>query len=868
MARAFSLRTALNAKGDLVMLLDAENPISQVTEPLRVTHSDGLVSEIRATRVGVATKDLMFASASGSVLSGGHDADRLYGGAGDDVLNGGTGADRLVGGAGNDWLGFHAAGLGNESLDERRSTGNVYDGGTGNDRISGSVGDDRYLYRRGDGQDFIQTQGGVDELRLIARVEHGVPDLLESDVSFHKVGLDLQVRILGSYEGITIMGWFDPQTTSKRLGTVSLGLTEDTQAGDRVWTEAEITALFDDADGPVPTMEGTESGETLQAPSAQATTIYGHGGNDILRGSNEADVLYGGEGDDTLSGYAGDDILSGQTGNDTLYGGDGDDYLMGGEGNDVLDGGRGRDFLFGGAGNDVLGGVPGSHDAGYYRTSYAPTGYQDPGAGNVYEGGTGNDTLRGTSRADLYLFNLGDGHDTIEEIEVTGQPGGQEDILRFGPNIDPADIRVRRSGTDLMLEHANGTDGITLKNWYTTVGSSKNQVERIEFADGTVWTNLQLTEWGLTLHGTEGNDTISGIGAHAFSDEFHGGAGDDRLRGYAGDDLLFGGTGNDILVGGDGEDELHGGEGNDTLDGGRGQDYLYGGAGHDTLGGVPGSHDAGDYRTSYAPTGYQDPGAGNVYEGGTGNDTLRGTSRADLYLFNLGDGHDTIEEIEVTGQPNGQEDILRFGPNIDPADLTVRRISNDLVFEHANGTDGVTFKQWFSPNNGRQVERVEFEAAPGTVWRNLDLSLLALEVHGTESGESISGVNHYSNTLHGEGGNDTLHGGNLADELFGGTGNDTLYGNLGDDIYNFLYGDGHDTVLDTGGSADRVMFHEIESAMANFFRDGDDLTVEVGAGQAVTLRKHFSDTSKFIEYLQFSDVTLTGEQAQQLAVYR
>jgi hypothetical protein len=38
---------------------------------------------------------------------------------------------------------------------------------------------------------------------------------------------------------------------------------------------------------------------------------------------------------------------------------------------------------------------------------------------------------------------------------------------------------------------------VTIKTWYTSPGSTVNQVERVEFANGTVWSNidLQLGPW-------------------------------------------------------------------------------------------------------------------------------------------------------------------------------------------------------------------------------------------------------------------------------------------------------------------------------------------------------------------------------------
>ncbi|WP_298628298.1 Ig-like domain-containing protein [uncultured Legionella sp.] len=58
---------------------------------------------------------------------------------------------------------------------------------------------------------------------------------------------------------------------------------------------------------------------------------------------------------------------------------------------------------------------------------------------------------------------------------------------------------------------------------------------------------------GIELHGTDGNDILSG------------GNGDDLLFGMAGDDILNGGEGNDLLVGGSGNDILTGGGGLDIF---------------------------------------------------------------------------------------------------------------------------------------------------------------------------------------------------------------------------------------------------------------------------------------------------------------
>ena len=490
---------------------------------------------------------------------------------------------------------------------------------------------------------------------------------------------------------------------------------------------------------------------------------------------------------DTISaaGATVGNVFFGLAGNDVMTGGSGADVLIGGDGNDTLDGGKGADVLRGGAGDDILGGAPNGEDAGYYNS-----GYRTPIAGNTYEGGTGNDRLRGTSMADLYAFNLGDGQDTIEEVEVYGQPAGQVDVLRFGEGLDPADFTVKRVGVDLVISHANGADSVTIKAWYTTPGSKSNQVEQVQFADGTIWSADELTARGLIVEGTEVGETLSGIGIFA--------------------DTLLGGGGNDVINGGDGNDILEGGDGNDTLDGGRGADILRGGAGDDILGGAPGGNDAG-YLGSYST--YYGPGAGNTYEGGTGNDRLRGTSMADLYLFNLGDGQDTIEEVTVSGQPAGQIDTLRFGEGIDPARVRVVQEGNDLVFQVEGTNDHVRVKNWF-PSSAYRVERVEF--ADGSSWDasaiaantrtvinmqtpNIDLwsqgNSAIVEVNGTNGDNSINGTIG-RDVLYGHDGDDWIEGLNGDDWLHGGAGTNYLNGGVGSDTYVFANDGGHNYVSD------------------------------------------------------------------------
>jgi Ca2+-binding RTX toxin-like protein/membrane-associated phospholipid phosphatase len=140
---------------------------------------------------------------------------------------------------------------------------------------------------------------------------------------------------------------------------------------------------------------GTGTGDNLQG-GRRNDVLLGRGGDDTLRGRRGNDLLIGDSGNDTLFGDEGCDLLLGGAGNDNLFGGSGNDLLDGGSGNDHLDGGTGNDILLGGSGNDVLDGGAGRDwlDAGSGNDTLVFVVANSCGAGDVYHGGTGTDTLR------------------------------------------------------------------------------------------------------------------------------------------------------------------------------------------------------------------------------------------------------------------------------------------------------------------------------------------------------------------------------------------------------------------------------------------------------------------------------------------
>ncbi|MGH6885136.1 MAG: putative Ig domain-containing protein, partial [Geminicoccales bacterium] len=129
------------------------------------------------------------------------------------------------------------------------------------------------------------------------------------------------------------------------------------------------------------------------------------------------------------------------------------EILVGTVYDDVLEGRGGADLLIGLAGSDHL------------------------------DGGTENDFLLGGGGDDAYLFERGAGHDLIVE-------GGGEDVLGFGGGIGKHEVEVLRRHGDLVLKvGGDGGGSVTIRNWFN---AESKRVERIEFADGSAWSETEL----------------------------------------------------------------------------------------------------------------------------------------------------------------------------------------------------------------------------------------------------------------------------------------------------------------------------------------------------------------------------------------
>lgn len=567
---------------------------------------------------------------------------------------------------------------------------------------------------------------------------------------------------------------------------------------------------------------------------------------DIILGDDQKRTINGGEGNNVLLGGSADETMVSGSGNDTIRGGDGNDTIKAGLGDDAIDGGKGDDILYGTDGN------------------------------SFYKLASDNDT---------YLFGLGDGHDTIYNRHYDAM---NSDTIRFKEGVAGDSVRFERvSGysEDLNIILGDGSDSITVKNWFS---SPYYQIAGFEFSDGTILDTAYVNAH-LSKTGTEGNDAVigswSGENVNAFggSDTLMAGGGDDVLDGGAGDDIMAGGLGDDIYRFGRGSghdvvseafgDNYSIDSANDSIELGEGvtpDDVIVRRFGTDMVLSIKGTDDqltvkgtlddrnesncieevrfadgtiwdgsalrAGSLLSTDGDDRLEGGNADEVIDGGSGYDILIGREGSDTYSFGRGSGQDVITEEWGQGS---NTDTVSFNSGISPADLEFSLVSEELMISIKGTPDTlrITHGAWDST----MIEKFSF--ADGTVltWNNV-ITLAGV----TPTSESMVGTSYddilvgsdLDSTILGLDGEDLLTGGEGNDRLEGGGGSDVLIGNRGDDA---LFGGDGDDILDGGDGRDYLeggtganVYRFKEGGNLDFIHarlaDGSDDTIEFDAG--------------------------------------
>jgi Ca2+-binding RTX toxin-like protein len=549
----------------------------------------------------------------------------------------------------------------------------------------------------------------------------------------------------------------------------------------------------------------TPKGVTLDLARANIEAVYGNRGNDHFKATNSKVGVYldGGKGDDFLEGSAYDDIIVGGPGKDKIHAGKGNDSIFIDAEGDTINAGEGKDSVF------IYGSTGVSLDAGKASAEYVFGSlgndylYSSGKDAVVLVGNDGDDRLVGGEGDDV--LDGGKGNDLLE-----GKGGSNRYVFYLGAGHD---VITSNSGKDYLLLYSSikrenlvfKKEGLDLK--LTLKDNDKDSVTVKSWYDTLKSHKLS----GFVLDAD--TDTSKSI---VFKDE-----GDNNFRMENDQSCqIFTMHGNDKVGGGDKDDFINGGEGNDEIIGWEGNDILV---------------------------------------GGPGNDSLQGWSGDDIYLFNRGEGHDTIfdeysysetkqgvekrkkvvqvpvwdrhcvstpygsricsnpyidryvdkeveyevpytQPVEIKG--NGGTDTLRVGPGIKLQELLFKKTGDDLI---------VGIKQGDTPFDGLQ-DKVTIKS-----WAVDFNKVEMLEVEGVEI--SLKKISNFINVQ----GTDPISQDTSANDLIKGAVNQssTIYSGGGDDI---IVGDSKKDQIISDGGNDQL-----------FGGDGDDELFSVKNNGKTTL---------------------------------
>ena len=299
-----------------------------------------------------------------------------------------------------------------------------------------------------------------------------------------------------------------------------------------------------------------------------------------------------------------------------------------------------------------------------YLNGYAGNDYIYGYDGNdLIVGGNGDDFLVGGNGADIYHFDIGCGNDSIDNTD-NDVSNENPDIIRFGEGILPSYVTLVRHGYDLIVR-------VTYPDALRPVDS----VRVLSYFDEQTTTSAAINK-------IQFSDEDETVWDKNYIDEHW------NITPSAG-----GGT---IAEGDDNANTLSGTSKDDVLIGNGGNDTLYADAGND------------------------------IISGGQGDDRLVGSNGDDSYLWNLGDGLDTIEEYA------GRDKIV-FGEGITFDDLSFTSDGYSLkITVGGNENEGMLIDAHF---NYKSIETLEF--SDGTTVDLANRLIQAMNSFGTDTSSTM-----------------------------------------------------------------------------------------------------------------------------------
>lgn len=629
--------------------------------------------------------------------------------------------------------------IGTDSLD-------VLDGGGGRDFLSGGDSPDYYFFGRGYGSDTIHEKS---ENLLITGEDTVVfgEGISPEDVTFSTgtASGDLVIRINGTTDQLTIKGFLTGAYTGV-FGTIFFDRVErfEFANGDVItWQEAAVLAISGAA----------TNGDDRIIGFDYEDRIDGGPGDDFLSGGNESDTyLFGyGSGNDRIK----DQLTNVFSGSDDTV-----EFKHGVEESDVFFSRHGpslnliielrgssdtltlENFFNGYSDYDVIENFVWSDGTSIgYRAIQKQVIEESATSGNDRVFGTdfnddirgkkGDDYLSGGDGNDTYIWRPGDGNDTILDGTQFVLLGHDRDTLLLSGTVRPSQVSLRRYENSLNVTYEPSGETIRILNQF---GGGYDAIDRIQFSDGTIWGDSEISQKLVEGAATSGNDFITGTD------------GQDVIEGMAGDDRLFGLRGNDTYIWrpGDGNDIID--DRNDTVLGAYSGDRLEfkGGVTPDE---VEMSRSGDSLKITYVPTDetitiksqfgfyweevdFIEFSNGVVWNdnqirsqvllqvatngddriigfdgidemnGGRGDDYLDGSDGADRYIWSPGDGSDVIDD---SGWNSG--DTLVLGGRSRQRDFTYETFGDNFVLQHKGTGETITLLGQFDTSSNLEIIR-------------------------------------------------------------------------------------------------------------------------------------------------------------------
>jgi len=348
----------------------------------------------------------------------------------------------------------------------------------------------------------------------------------------------------------------------------------------------------------------------------------------------------------------------------------------------------------------------------------------------LIDGGTGFDTLvLNAPRTDDWSYSFGDLR-SIERLKFTNAAGSY-DIVKLT-------VPVSATGTvaaGAAMEIVGSTGGNVV--WITVTGGMGSA--------------SAITMPDLTFTGFDRSPDLATV------------FGDDYIMLVAGDSSNYVLRASDVIGKQGIEQDLVGDAGNDTLIGSVGTDWFSGRTGADKMYGKSGDD-------GFALFGSDQPSAGDLFDGGSGNDFLFINGRFGPVTF-----AGTLVSIEG----------IRVGYNAE-LDITAAQMAMLPEALRLSGSNTGTLNI---------TEATNFSAAKFVF---LGTQSPTIAISGTDGANVLTGSSGVD-ILDGAGGADRLNGGAGADSLYGGDGADVLTGGAGGDAFIFdtlAMAGARDTIVD------------------------------------------------------------------------